>query len=337
MLLHLVPRFAHEVYVLTPDQVSSDKLLPATNLLDALTNRRNLYIFLFITMAVPVVLGLIIFLKTTDVFRRLGQWIDKATVIAPDVIRVAFGASLILSAANNAVFGPELPLSDFSAPNLLRIALYTIGIALLFGVFTRVFAWLALFLWVFVFASEGWYILTYASYLGEAIAVILLSVQMISLDGLVAKLRHKKPDKELYAQFSMPISRVLFGFALLYAAISVKFLNPAVALDVVTRYNLTDYFPFDPLFIVLGAGLTELGLAILFMMGFLRRFISVVFLVFLGLSIIYFEESVWPHFLLIGFGVGIFLHKPDIWAMDNYFFTGKSPIKKASTKKALAK
>lgn len=328
MLLPFLPKFAHEVYVLTPDQVSNDKSQEGVNLLHALTNRHDLYIFIFITLVLPVVLGLVIFLKMTNPFQKLGKWIDKATIIAPDIIRMAFGASLILSAMNNAVFGPELPLSNFPAPNFLKFALFTIGFALLLGVFTRIFAWLSLILWCFIFAIQGWYILTYANYLGEAIAVILLSSQMISFDSLLAKLRHKKLPKGPFEEFSMPISRVLFGFALLYAAITVKFLNPAVALDVVTRYNLTDYFPFDPLFIVLGAALTELGLAILFMMGFLRRFISVIFLIFLSLSIIYFKESVWPHFLLIGFGVGIFLHKPDIWAVDKYFFTGKSSKKK---------
>ncbi|OGL36782.1 hypothetical protein A3A68_02465 [Candidatus Saccharibacteria bacterium RIFCSPLOWO2_01_FULL_48_13] len=230
---------------------------------------------------------------------------------------MAFGASLILSAANNSVFGPELPLSDFPAPGLLELTMYVAGISLLFGAFIRFFGWLMIIFWGVVFVSEGWYMLSYINYLGEAIAVVLLSNQIYSVDRLRTKWQNKKPLKSVYEQYSIPVSRILFGASLLYAAVSVKFLNPAVSLDVVYRYNLTDYFPLDPMFIVLGAALTEAGIAVLYMLGFLRRFISVIFLTFLTLSVMYFGEDVWPHLLLVAFGVGIFLHKPDIWSLDS--------------------
>ena len=332
MLFSSAFKFAHEAYVLTPEQVSIDKDVFGPNIFESLSDASNLYLFIFITLAAPVLLGLVFFLRSTSFFQRLGRWLDKSTYFVPDIIRVAFGASLILSAANNAVFGPELPLSDFPAPGLLELTMYIAGISLLFGAFIRFFGWLMIIFWCVIFTAEGWYVLTYINYLGEAIAVVLLSNQVFSVDRLRTKWQNKKPLRSLYEQYSMPMSRILFGASLLYAAVSVKFLNPAVSLDVVYRYNLTDYFPLDPMFIVLGAALTELGLAVLFMFGFLRRFISVIFLTFLSLSVAYFGEDIWPHLLLIAFGVGIFLHKPDIWSLDSRLDFKKLTEKLSSSK-----
>ncbi len=316
----IMPRFAHEVYVLTPGQISHDKYKHSPNVFHILSNSHNLRLFIIFLLVTLVTLGFMLFLKSTKVFQKLGKFIDKATVIAPDVIRIAFGVSLIISAKNNAVFGPELPIDSFPLSGLLRIALIVIGIALILGIFIRLFGWLAVLLCIFVFVSKGWYILTYTNYLGEALAVVLLPMQTISIDGLIARLKRTKIPRPKYEQYSMPVARLLFGFSLLYAAVNVKFITSALSLDVVNRYHLTHYFPFDPLFVVLGAGLIEILIAVLYMLGLLQRFNTVFFLIFLTLSLAFFKESVWPHYLLIALGIGIFLHKPDVWALDRYLF-----------------
>ncbi len=316
----IAPRLAHEVYVLTSQQISHDEHGYSPNVFHALSSSHNLRLFIIFLVLTFATLGFMLFLKSTRLFKAVGKFIDKATVIAPDVIRIAFGLSLIISAKNNAVFGPELPINSFPLPGLLRIALVVIGVALTLGIFIRAFGWLAVALCLFVFATKGWYILTYTNYLGEAMAVVLLPIQTISLDGLIAKLRHIKIPRPRYEQYSMPVARILFGFSLLYAAINVKFVTSALSLDVVNRYSLTHYFPFDPLFVVLGAGLIEILIAVLYILGLLQRFNTIFFLIFLSLSLFFFKESVWPHYLLIALGIGIFLHKPDIWALDRRLF-----------------
>ncbi len=105
-------------------------------------------------------------------------------------------------------------------------------------------------------------------------------------------------------------------------------MDTALSLDVVNRYHLTHYFPFDPLFVVLGAALIEVTVALLYMAGLLQRFTTVIFLVFMSLSLIFFKESVWPHYLLIALGIGIFLHQPDKWALDRYLFRTRIAKKK---------
>jgi hypothetical protein len=59
---------------------------------------------------------------------------------------------------------------------------------------------------------------------------------------------------------------------------------------------------------------------LLYMAGLLQRFTTVIFLLFMSLSLMFFKESVWPHYLLIALGIGIFLHKPDMWAADGHLF-----------------
>jgi uncharacterized membrane protein YphA (DoxX/SURF4 family) len=157
--------------------------------------------------------------------------------------------------------------------------------------------------------------LTYANYLGEAIAIYLLPYQHMSIDFLFTKKR-TQAKRMKFERYSMPIARVLFGFSLLYTALTVKFMDTALSLDVVNHYNLTRFFPFDPLFVVLGAALIELLVSLLIITGFLQRFTSVLFLAVMTLSLIFFKESVWPHYLLIGLGVGVFLHRPDVWSLD---------------------
>lgn len=105
-------------------------------------------------------------------------------------------------------------------------------------------------------------------------------------------------------------------------------MDTALSLDVVNRYHLAHYFPFDPLFVVLGAALIEVTVALLYMAGLLQRFTTVIFLVFMSLSLIFFKESVWPHYLLIALGIGIFLHQPDKWALDRYLFRTRIAKKK---------
>ena len=121
----------------------------------------------------------------------------------------------------------------------------------------------------------------------------------------------------------MPIARILFGLSLLYAAVNVKIFHPALSLDVATSYNLSKFFRLDPEMIVLGAALSEITIALLYIFGFMRRVTSILFIIFVTLSLLYFKEDVWPHYLLLGLAVGIFLHKPDILALDGVTLSGK--------------
>jgi uncharacterized membrane protein YphA (DoxX/SURF4 family) len=254
---------------------------------------------------------LTIYLKSKPFFRKIGTAIDAATVFAPDIIRIAFGASLLFSASHGALFGPELPLHSFVFGKLIQALLWVSGTAIIIGLWSRVWSALMVIVWFVALLTKGPYILTYANYLGEALAIILLPLQRMTVDYIITD-KQKANKMMVLSKYSMPVARILFGLSLLYTAVSVKFMDTAISLDVVNHYHLTRFFPFDPLFVVLGAGLIELTVSLLYIAGLLQRFTTIIFLVFMSLSLLFFKESVWPHYLLIALGVGIFLHKPDI-------------------------
>lgn len=336
MLINWPPYFAHEVYVLTPGQIKQDQAVSSPNVWHALGSGNNLRILIFGLVFMTAIFGLMLWLKSTKPFQKLGKFIDKATYFAPDLIRLAFGVSLLLSASHHALFGPELPLENFPFHSIVNLVLVVLGVGLTLGIFSRILSAGAIILFCFAFITKGWYMLTYVNYLGEALAVFLLPVQNLSLDKLVTKLRRSKISKPRFESFSLPATRLLFGFSIIYAAVNVKFVTANLSVDVVNRYHLTNYFHFDPMMIVLGAGLIEVLVGLLYMLGLLQRLNTVFFLVFLALSLSFFKEDVWPHYLLIALALGIFLHKPDKWALDGHTLHLKSEYKNAERENSSA-
>ncbi|MDL2341840.1 MAG: hypothetical protein QFB87_02050 [Patescibacteria group bacterium] len=325
--MHLA-RFAHEVYVLNHNDIATDQHNHGVNVWQALNSGHNLALFMLFAVVIGGLFGFAIYLKSRPFFQKLGLQIDKASIFAPDIIRIAFGASLLFSASHAALYGPELPLHSLLGGKFIQALLWVSGTAIIIGLWSRVWAALMAVVWLWALVTKGTYLLTYANYLGEALAIILLPLQRMTVDYLITG-KDKAKRLMVNARYSMPAARILFGFSLVYTAVSVKFLDSAISLDVVNHYHLTRFFPFDPLFVVLGAGLIELLVSVLYMAGLLQRFTTVIFLVFMTLSLFFFKESVWPHYLLIALGIGIFLHKPDIWAVDGYLFKPKRQKKLA--------
>ncbi|HSX42918.1 MAG TPA: hypothetical protein VLF59_02430 [Candidatus Saccharimonadales bacterium] len=313
--------FAHEVYVLDAHTIDRDEHNHHVNIWHALNSTHNWVLFSSFAVLIAALFAYALYLRFQPVFQNIGKRIDKTTTIAPDVIRLAFGASLLFSASHDALFGPELPLHGLFADKLIKVCLWVCGTGLIVGLWSRVWSWIVIAIWTLALLLKGPYLLTYSNYLGEAIAVILLPIQKMSVDGqMIGKAKAAKLMK--HAWLSMPIARLLFALSLAYTAISVKFMDTSLTLDVVNHYHLTRFFPFDPLFVVLGAALIEVTVALLYLSGILLRFTSVIFLVVMSLSLMFFKESVWPHYLLIALGIGLFLHKPDDWSVDAYL--GKS-------------
>ena len=315
-------RFAHEVYVLDNNSIDSDRHNHSVNIWQALNGGKTWIIFFVFVLLIGCLFALALHLKSTPFFKKLGLKLDNASIFAPDLIRIAFGASLLFSASHAALYGPELPLHSLVGGKLIQAILWICGTALIIGFWNRLWATLAAIIWLWAFITKGVYLLTYLNYLGEAIAVFLLPCQRLSVDFLITS-KKKSISIMKHAAYSMPAARILFGLSLLYTAITMKFMDTAISLDVVNHYHLTDYFPFPLLFVVLGAGLLELAVSLLYITGVLQRFTTIIFLTFMTLSLLFFKESVWPHYLLIAIAAGIFLHRPDVWTIDRYLFPTK--------------
>lgn len=306
-LLALAPALAgaHEVYVLTPEQIVHDIETPSPNPFDAFWS--NQFKFFFWGFLAFVLVTTVFFMSIThrlEVFfepflTRLRPW-------AAPVARITLGVCLLASAYNNALFGPELPLSDFGPFALfIQLALYISGVLLMVGYLTRAAALAALAVFAVATVKYGFYILNYTNYLGEILLALLLL----------------RPKFEPYAFL---VLRVGFGISVAFAALYAKFLHSNLALSTVAEYNLTQFFPFDPLFIVLGACIIEVLMGLFFILGIEIRHTVLFFLFWIALSLVYFGESVWPHLVLVGVNISLFLYGYDRLTLEGrYFNRGK--------------
>jgi hypothetical protein len=118
--------------------------------------------------------------------------------------------------------------------------------------------------------------------------------------------------------------RVTFGTSLLYASLYAKILHNNLALQVASLplaghpFALAHYLGFEPHFLVLGAAIVEIVIALFFIFGIEIRWTSLFLLFWLTLSLLYFGEVVWPHLILIGIPLAFLC-----WGYDEYSLEGR--------------
>lgn len=320
---------AHEVYVLTHDEIAKAITMTSPNPFSAIPSQEKL----FLIWGAVVAVGMLVVLRFS-VSRLFEKVFDPILVrlkkYAPFVARLTFGLSLMASGYFRAFFGPELPLTTFFSPaaaSIVGVLLVLLGLAIILGFMTRVMALIALGFFVLTVIQDRTYMLTYANYLGEMILFFILGGGLWSVDrrygsrGLFdAALKRVGQRLERYSFF---ILRILFGGALFFASFYAKFLHSNLALSTVNEYHLTQYFPFTPLFLVLGAFIIEALLGICFAVGFEIRFAAIVFTIFLTMSILFFGEAVWPHLILFGVNLTLFFHGYDKYTLEMALFQRK--------------
>lgn len=292
---------AHEVYVLSPETILRDITNASPNPFSAFaTNRFQFFLWGFIAF---VVVSTIFFASITHRFEIFFEpWLSRLRPWATPVARVTLGVCLIASAYNGALFGPELPLSDFGSWEVaLQIGLYLAGVLVLLKRSAPIGATIALCIFALATAQYGLYILTYVNYVGEIVVALFL-------------LRHRY---EALAFFAL---RIGFGVSVAFAALYGKFLHSNLALSVIYEYNLTQFFHFDPLFIVLGACIIEVLIGIFFIVGFEIRHTVLFFSFWIFLSLFYFGEAVWPHLILVGVNAALFMYGYDKWTLEGRLF-----------------
>jgi hypothetical protein len=243
---------------------------------------------------------------------------------APTIARVFLGVSFIYGAMNHSIFGPEIPLLELGVPHVFQAILFITGAMLLLGILGRLAALVALLLYIYVFSIVGDYTISYVNYLAEIILILIAGSGVFSLDNFITHTfgneisRWKARGMRFENKYGGLLLRLGLGFALLWAAINVKFLHAQLTLDVINNYHLTKYFPFDPLFIVLGSGLVEICIALMYIFGVLIRFNTLFFLSFITLSLTFFGEAVWPHFILYGIALAIFAYGYDRYTLQHW-------------------
>lgn len=306
---------AHEVYVLTPDEVSQAITMTSPNPLTAIPEHESQFLF----WGALISIGILITLAVSDARwseNKFDPLLIKLKKFAPLLGRLTFGIAFIASGYFGDFFGPELPaahLLGMSGATVLSWILMIAGLLICLGFRTRIMAAIGLVVFAITAVNYQWYMLTYVNYLGEILLFLILGGGLWSLDHHFARKKKKKEPKWRFQleEMSFFILRILFGFSLFFASFYAKFLHSNLALNTVSDYHLTNYFHFTPLFLVLGAFLVEVLIGACFFFGFQIRLASIVFTIFLTLSICFFGEAVWPHIILFGVNFALFAHGYD--------------------------
>jgi uncharacterized membrane protein YphA (DoxX/SURF4 family) len=323
---------AHEVYVLDQDTIVSGMARQSPNPFSAYSG--NEFNFLLWGMVSFVVFSTVLF---ASLFRRLEKVFDPFLFnlkrFAHPIVRFTVGASLISFGIYGNLFGTELLFTSLfgTASSIAQVIFVGLGACVLLGIYARFISAIVFCVYIYAGIVFGSYIFTYSDHLGTYILIFILGSGMWSLDRLFSVGR----APELFASamralspLAFPAFRILFGFGLMFASIYAKFIHSELALSVVHQSNLTDYFPFGPLFIVLGALIIEFLAGLMIFLGIELRWTSLFLLFWLTLSLLFFQEAVWPHIILIGASIAIFMHGYDRYSLEGRFFKkhGLEPV-----------
>jgi len=320
---------AHEVYVLTPGDVSKAIHEPSFNMLAVIGQNFGQFLLCFFIVVASVTI--IFFISTLfPVDRSANSLGARAKKYAPLIARVTIGLSFLACAFYQATFGPELPLSSTFGrlSGFITAVLIIIGVLIIVGLWARLSAFAALIIFSVTVLVHGMYMLTYVNYLGEIIVLLILGADYKSLDNyFLANQGKKSVAMNKVARYLAPksfaILRILFGTALIYASAYAKIIHNNLALLTVEHYHLDKIFGFEAHFLVTGAALIELLIGIFFIIGFEIRFTAVFLLFFLTLSLLFFGEAVWPHLILIGIPIAYIFYGYDQYSLQWYLFRKK--------------
>lgn len=328
---------AHEVYVLSPEAIKQGMTETSLNVLGIASAHFGQFAFwAFLSI---LVVSLIFFISISQkVERVIDPILFKIKRYAPLVIRLTIGVSFVSAAYHGAFLAPELPLDSLGVANagFLAAMLGGAGALMIFGVGVRVAALVGLGFFASAFLSHGAYPIIYMDFLSALIFLVLVGGHSGFLERFVHKLRlrpsfvRELEDRlhRLGTEYGFAIVRIGFGFSLVYAAYYGKYLYSGLALETVKDFGLAQVFGFEPGFLVLGAFLLEALLGVFFILGIELRFAVIFATTFLTLSQLYFKEAVWPHLVLFGIAIALFMHGYDKYSLEGRFFRkeGREPV-----------
>lgn len=307
---------AHEAYVLSPQQFQAGLRQTDIDAFSALRDPHNFLLLITIAGSILLVLLLNFWLQKTNLVRGLARRAEELAPAGFLAVRLALTASFFIAAWSQNIFGPEISLAQMPLGAMLRPVLFAISILIALGIFTEAAAALGLLIYILAFAVFGKYSLTYFSYFGELLVLMLFGASHWSLfHPWFTKARRR------WQFYEVVIVRFCYGVALIYTAVSVKLLRPALTLAVINQYNLTRFhwlFPHDPLLIVAGAAVVEITIGLFIIFGFQLCLTVLVSLFYLTLSLFFFREQVWPHLMLYGISI-LLLLTPNRHSLDHYF------------------
>lgn len=284
----MIPKaFAHEAYVLTPEQFNYGLKTYTQNPFSPLFTAQNIPISILIFVSLAAFYTLTYLLLKTKWGYSLNNNMEKLARFGKPILRLSLGISLISSAFFHSLFGPELSIAKHFLAPFIEIAVGLSGFMFIFGFFMQIAATLALFFFLYAFFEFGIYTITYIGYMG----VILFFM-----------LNKKKFKTEVFL-------RILFGIGLLYTAYTIKIQHQHLFTTVYNQYHLQQFFQLDSIFASSIAAVLELGIGLFVMFGFALIPTLFLLLLFLTFFLFYLGENLWPHTILYGISIYLFLNQ----------------------------
>lgn len=176
---------------------------------------------------------------------------------------------------------------------------------------------------------------TYLNYYGELIALVIFGSYVLSVDN---KLFGISPLVKKYQNLEILLIRITYGISVMYPAITLKIFHPAVIVEIVNKYHMNQIhwlFPQDPLLISLGTGLAQIVVGLLIIVGFETRYASFVTFWLYLLSVLFFKEAVWPHYILLALALYLTINNGGNLTLDNW--VGKILEKKSEKNQKIKK
>jgi len=208
------------------------------------------------------------------------------TDLVPWLLRISVGFPLVGAGFAGYYFSPAVPVEA----RLLQIGL---GFLLLFGLATRAVATVGLVAYLVGLAVDP-RILLANEFVGGFVAIALVGAGRPSADHVLQRVAES--DGTVYGRFDpvhrlavwfqgavapyepyLPtLLRVSLGLNFVYLGVVQKLLSPASGLAVVAKYDLTGVVPVPPELWVVGAGLPEMAVGVVILLGLFTRGFSIV-------------------------------------------------------------
>jgi uncharacterized membrane protein YphA (DoxX/SURF4 family) len=328
---------AHVKYV-TP---GSDPVAVVEFLVSALSDPFNLAVLALGGLSVAV--GSLLYLRVRPARRDitlLRSLLTDYQDLLPWLLRLSIGLPLVGAGFAGYFFSPAV---EPAAPTFVRLFGITTGFLVLFGFGTRFVATVGLLSYLVGFVLNPALMLAF-EFVPGFIALALVGGGRPSADQVIARMADDertiysridpfyrtvaKPFAERVQPYEalVPIVlRVGLGISFIYLGVAQKLMNPGEALAVVAKYNLTAVVPVGPELWVIGAGLTETLVGVMFIVGlFTRAFSGVAFLLFTTTLFGLPDDPVLAHISLFGLvsallvtGAGAFSVDEWLHAMDD--------------------
>ena len=287
--------------------------------------------FLVIVAGLAVYLYVRPFPADIAAFRAI---MDDYRDLLPWLFRLSMGMPMIGAGFGGYFFSPAVELPY---PTALRLFGISVGFLLLFGLATRVVAVGTLLIYLAVLPSEPGLLLAF-EYIPGLLAIALLGGGRPSADAMIARMADD--DRTVYSDIDPFYRRVAvpfaeriepytalvptllrggIGVAFIYLGISQKLLRPGASLAVVEKYNLTAVVPVAPELWVIGAGLTEALVGVMFILGaFTRGFSLVAFGLFVTTLFGLPDDPVVAHISLFGLVSALLITGAGPYSVDEW-------------------